>query len=73
MYAETIKFYQQMMKISFFVEFPGSLAAGTLCSLYKGPGFDLWSGNQIPHVSARAYILQPRILCAATIRSSAAK
>lgn len=62
-----------MMKISFLGNFPGGLVASTPCFQYKGPGFDFWSGNRIPHVSTRVYILQPKILCAATRSSSAAK
>ena len=50
-------------------DYPGGLVAKTLCSQCRGPGFDPWSGNQIPHVTTkrkkRSHMLQLKILHAA--------
>ena len=32
-------------------DFPGGSVAKTTCSQCRGPGLDLWSGNQIPHAA----------------------
>ena len=34
-------------------DFPGDPVAKTLCSQYKGPEFDSWLRNQIPHATTR--------------------
>ena len=34
-------------------DFPGGSVAKTQRSQCRGPGFDLWSGNQIPHAPAK--------------------
>jgi hypothetical protein len=34
-------------------DFPGGPGAKTPCSQCRGPGFDFWSGNQIPHASTK--------------------
>ena len=34
-------------------EFPGDTVAKTLGSQCRGPGFDPWSRNQIPHATAK--------------------
>ena len=34
-------------------DFPGCPVAKNPCSQYLGPGFDPWSGNQIPHVTTK--------------------
>ena len=43
-------------------DFPGGPVAKTPCSQCRGPGFDPWSGNKIPHVLTP----QLKILSAAT-------
>ena len=35
-------------------DIPGGPAAKALCSQCRGPGFDPWSGNLIPHAAAKA-------------------
>ena len=35
-------------------DFPGGPAAKTLCSQCRGPGFNPWLGNLIPHAAAKA-------------------
>ena len=34
-------------------DFPGIPVAKTPCSQCRGPGFDPWPGNQMPHATAR--------------------
>ena len=34
--------------------FPRGPLAKTLCSQSRGPGFDPWSGNQIPHTTIKS-------------------
>ena len=34
-------------------DFPGGPVANTRCSQCRGPGFDPWSGNQIPHAATK--------------------
>ena len=34
-------------------DFPGSPVAKTPCSQCRGPGFDPWPGNQMPHATTR--------------------
>ena len=36
-----------------FGDFPGGPVTKTLCSQCRGPGFDPWSMNQIPHTAIR--------------------
>ena len=35
-------------------DFPGSAVAKTLCSEYRGPRFDPWSGNKIPNATTKS-------------------
>ena len=36
------------------MDFPGGPVAKILCSQCKGPGFDPWSGNWIPHAATKS-------------------
>ena len=38
----------------YFEDFPGGSAAKALHSQYRGPGFDPWSGNKIPHATTKS-------------------
>ena len=45
-------------------DFPGDSVAETLCSQCRGPGFEPWSGNQMPHATTKgshATIKGPRV------------
>ena len=35
-------------------DFPGGPVVKTLCSQSRGPGFDPWSENEIPHVATKS-------------------
>ena len=36
-------------------DFPGDPVAKTPCSECRGPGFDPWSGNEIPHATTKSF------------------
>ena len=44
----------RLQQESTFRDFPGGPVAKTLCSRGRGPGFNPWSGNQIPHAAAKS-------------------
>ena len=37
-----------------FGDFPGGPVAKALCSQWRGPRFDPWSGNQRPHAATKS-------------------
>ena len=43
----------RLQQESTFRDFPGGPAAKTLYSRGRGPGFNPWSGNQIPHAATK--------------------
>ena len=45
-------------KLSRSQDFPGGPVAKTLSSQCKGPGFNPWSGNWIPHVTTKSWYRQ---------------
>ena len=54
-------------------DFPGGPVARALCSHCRGPGFDPWSGNWIPHVVTKRVLHTTRRTHVMQLGSSSAK
>ena len=53
--------------------FPGGPVGKTLHFQYRGPRFDLWSGNWIPHATTKSLHAAMKITCVLQLRPGTAK
>ena len=52
-FQEPININALILKIIASKDFPGGPVANTQCSQCREPGFNPWSGNQMPHAVTR--------------------